>query len=97
MIVDSLNSSNVVSYTNNLLSAWKAERTVSERYVVILIAPNDRKLRISAGPDLSANFTDTKASDIVQQMIPMLKANDFDGATMFAAEQVAEIIKTSAQ
>jgi uncharacterized protein len=70
--------------------------TNQDRGVLILVAVQDRKRFISTGYGLEGILPDGEVGQIGRQMVPYLRANDFDGAMRLAVGQISQIIASDA-
>jgi uncharacterized protein len=97
--VDTLDGDAVNDYAVQLYQAWglgAKSGTNQDRGVLILVAVKDRKRFISTGYGLEGILPDGKVGEIGREMVPMLRANDFDGAMKLAVGQIAQIIAADA-
>ena len=94
--VNSLAGETVEQYAVDLYTAWGIGSKKSDRGVLVLIAPTERKRFIETGYGLEGILPDGKAGDIGRQMVPALRANDFDGALTLATDEIAQIIAKDA-
>jgi|SRR5579862_2197737 len=98
--VETLDGEPIENYVVDLYQAWglgkKGIKEGSDRGVLILVAVKDRKRFISTGYGLESILPDATVSEIGRQMVPMLRANDFDGAMTLAVGQVSQIIAKDA-
>jgi uncharacterized protein len=77
--IDSLNGQDIDSYANELFTQWKIGQKEKDNGVLILIATQERKLRIEVGYGLEGALPDIKTAEIrTQYMNPFLKNNDYD-------------------
>lgn len=67
-----------------------------DRGVLILIAVQDRKRFISTGYGLEGILPDALVGQIGREMVPALRANDFDGAMTLAVGRISQIIASDA-
>ena len=65
----------------SLKTKWKMGRKGSDRGVLVLLAVGDHKYRIEVGYGLEGILPDGKVGDIGREMVPDLRANDYDGAS----------------
>jgi len=65
--------------------------------VLILLAVRDHQRRIEVGYGLEGILPDGKLGDIGREMVPQLRANDFDGAVTLAVDEVAQVIAADAK
>ena len=69
--------------------AWKLG-TKDDNGVLLLIAPNERKVRIDVGKHLEGDLTDLDSNDIIRTKIgPRLKVNDFRGGVEAGIDGIA--------
>jgi uncharacterized protein len=66
------------------------------RDILVFLAVDDHKRRIDVGYDLEGILPDGKVGDIGREMVPDLRANDFDGAVTLAVGEVAQVIAADA-
>ncbi len=96
--VRTLDGVDPAEFANALEDQWKMGRK-GENYrgVMILLAVDDHKRRIEVGYGLEGILPDGKVGDIGREMVPDLRANDFDGAVTLAVGEVAQAIATDAK
>jgi uncharacterized protein len=63
---------------------------------MVLLAVADHKYRIEVGYGLEGILPDGKTGDIGRDMVPDLKAGDYDGAVTTAVGEVAQVIADDA-
>ena len=68
-----------------------------DRNVLVLLAVDDHQRRIEIGYGLEGILPDGKVGDIGREMVPDLRANDFDGAVILAVDEVAQVIAADAK
>ena len=78
--VRSLDGNDIETYANNLFRAWKLGEKQKNNGALLLIAPNERKMRIEVGYGLEGTLTDAMSRIIIANAIaPRFKAGDFSG------------------
>src|SRR5574337_2182898 len=78
--VPSLGGQEIEPYANGLFRAWKLGEAKKNNGVLLLIAPNEHRVRIEVGYGLEGTLTDAVSSIIIANAIaPRFKAGDFDG------------------
>jgi uncharacterized protein len=78
--VPSLDGLEIEDYGNRLFRAWELGQKGKNNGVLVLIAPNDRKLRIEVGYGLEGTLTDALSKVIASTSIaPKFKSGDFAG------------------
>jgi uncharacterized protein len=95
--VRTLDGVDSADFANALEEKWKIGRKGSERGVLVLLAVDDHKRRIEVGYGLEGILPDGKVGDIGREMVPALRANDFDGAVTLAVGEVAQVIAADAK
>jgi uncharacterized protein len=83
-------------FTSALEDKWKMGKKGLGRDILVFLAVDDHKRRIDVGYDLEGILPDGKVGDIGREMVPDLRANDFDGAVTLAVGEVAQVIAADA-
>ena len=79
--VPSLGGDEVEPYANALFRQWKIGQKGADNGLLLILAPNERKLRFEVGYGLEGTFTDVQSKLILHNtMVPKLKAGDAAGA-----------------
>ena len=95
--VRTLDGDDAADYANTLEDKWKIGKKGSDRGVLVLLAVDDHKYRIEPGYGLEGILPDGKVGDIGREMVPALRANDYDGAVTLAVDEVAQVIAADAK
>jgi uncharacterized protein len=66
----------------------------TDRGVLLLVAPKDRKYRVEVGYGLEPVINDARAGDVGRAMVPLLRQNNYSGAIEAATWQLAQYIAT---
>lgn len=78
--VPSLDGEDVATYANNLGHAWGVGGKTTDQGLILLVAVNDRKMRIEVGYGLEEFLPDVLANRIIAETIrPRFKADDYPG------------------
>ncbi|MEM9085776.1 MAG: TPM domain-containing protein [Pseudomonadota bacterium] len=76
--VSSLGGREIKPYTTELANAWGIGRREVDDGVVVLIAPNERKVRIAVGYGLETTLTDQLCAEIIEDaMLPNFREGDY--------------------
>lgn len=76
--VPTLGDETIETYAVELFRQWGIGKKEKDNGVVLLVAPNERKVRIEVGYGLEGVLTDTQSSLIIQrEILPAFKAGDF--------------------
>ncbi len=95
--VNSLDGDDAADYANQLEDHWKMGNKGDNKYAMVLLAVADHKYRIEVGYGLEGILPDGKTGDIGREMVPDLKAGDYDGAMTLAVGEVAKVIADNAK
>jgi uncharacterized protein len=80
LTVPALAGESIEDYAQQLFAAWKLGQKGKDNGVLLIVAPNDRRMRIEVGYGLEGELPDAEAARIIRdRMTPRFKANDFDG------------------
>jgi uncharacterized protein len=87
--VPSLDGQSIEDYANGLLRHWGLGRAGANDGAILLLAPNDRQVRIEVGYGLEGVLTDAVSSQIIAQTIaPALRQGDIAGALSAGADRI---------
>ena len=79
-IFPSLDGESLEDVTIHLAERWKIGQRDKDNGVLLIIFPQDRKMRIEVGYGLEGALTDAVSTQIISQVIaPRFRAGDFDG------------------
>jgi uncharacterized protein len=79
----------IASYANRVGNAWKIGRKDVGDGVLLIVAKNDRKMRIEVAKTLEGALPDIAASRIIDgAMMPRFRENDFAGGLDVAVDQI---------
>jgi uncharacterized protein len=95
--VHDLNGDTADDYANELEDHWKMGNKGENRYAMVLLAVADHKYRIEVGYGLEGILPDGKVGDIGREMVPDLRASDYDGAMTLAVGEIAQVIAADAK
>ncbi len=95
--VRSLDGQAIEPYANELFRHWKLGEATKNNGVLLLVAPNERKVRIEVGYGLEGTLTDALSKIVIANAIaPRFKAGDFGGGVERGVEDVITILTTDA-
>ena len=60
----------IEKYSLNLANAWGVGDADLDNGVLLMVAPNERKVRIEVGLGLEGLLTDAKAAEVIELMLP---------------------------
>jgi uncharacterized protein len=95
--VPSLEGEEIEPYANELFRAWKLGEAKKNNGVLLLIAPNQRRVRIEVGYGLEGTLTDAVSSIIISNAIaPRFRAGDFNGGVTRGVDDIITALTTDA-
>lgn len=92
--IDSLNGQNIDEYANQLFRHWALGDKDKNNGVLLLVALNDRKMRIEVGYGLEGSLTDVIAHQIITDTLrPAFREKHYDQGTQQAVNAIIDAIK----
>lgn len=83
----------IEQYSIRVVDAWKLGREKQDDGVLLLVAKDDRKIRIEVGYGLEGAIPDIYAKRIISEiMVPSFRQGDFYGGINLAVEQIIKLI-----
>ena len=96
--VPGLDGYEIEDYGVGLLRAWGIGQKDKNNGAILLIAPNERKVRIEVGYGLEGVLTDAMSSQIIRkQIIPAFKAGDMAGGVDAGATAIINLLSLPAE
>ena len=95
--VTSLEGQEVEPYANELFRSWKLGEKAKNNGVLLLVATNERRVRIEVGYGLEGTLTDALTKVIITNAItPRFKAGDFSGGISRGVDDIITVLTTDA-
>ena len=95
--VASLEGQEIEPYANELFRSWKLGEKTKNNGVLLLVAPNERRVRIEVGYGLEGTLTDALSKVIITNAIaPHLKTGDFSGGVSRGIDDIITVLTTDA-
>jgi uncharacterized protein len=95
--VTSLEGQEVEPYANELFRSWKLGEKAKNNGVLLLVAPNERRVRIEVGYGLEGTLTDALSKVIITNAItPRFKFGDFSGGISRGIDDIITVLTTDA-
>ena len=92
--VPSLEGMSVEDYANRLFHRWGIGTKDRDNGILVLVAPNERKVRIEVGYGLEPILPDGLAGEIIRtEILPRFRENDYPGGTLAAVTRIAGIVR----
>jgi uncharacterized protein len=91
--VPSLEGTDIADYGNRLFRHWQLGQKDKDNGALLLVAPNEKQVRIEVGYGLEGVLTDAVASTIIRTaIVPAFRNGDFAGGIDKGADAVIEIL-----
>jgi uncharacterized protein len=95
--VTTLEGQEIEPYANQLFRSWKLGEKIKNNGVLLLVAPNERRVRIEVGYGLEGTLTDALSKVIITNAItPRFKTGDFGGGVSRGVDDIITVLTTDA-
>jgi len=95
--VNSLEGQEIEPYANELFRTWKLGEKAKNNGVLLLVAPNEKRVRIEVGYGLEGTLTDALSKVIITNAIaPRFKTGDFGGGVARGVDDIITVLTTDA-
>jgi uncharacterized protein len=93
--VSSLEGQEIEPYANALFREWKLGEKAKNNGVLLLVAPNEHRVRIEVGYGLEGTLTDALGKVIITNAItPRFKTGDFSGGISRGVDDIITVLTT---
>jgi uncharacterized protein len=95
--VSSLDGQEIEPYANELFRTWQLGEKTKNNGVLLLVAPNERRVRIEVGYGLEGTLTDALSKVIITNAItPRFKAGNFADGITRGVDDIITVLTTDA-
>jgi uncharacterized protein len=95
--ISSLEGQEIEPYANELFRSWKLGEKAKNNGVLLLVAPNEHRVRIEVGYGLEGTLTDALSKVIIANAItPRFKTGDFSGGISRGVDDIITVLTTDA-
>src|SRR6266853_4635845 len=95
--VNSLQGQEIEPYANELFRTWKLGEKTKNNGVLLLVAPNEHRVRIEVGYGLEGTLTDALSKVIITNAIaPRFKTGDFGDGVSRGVDDIVTVLTTDA-
>lgn len=92
--VASLDGAPIEDYAVALFEKWHIGQKTKDNGILLLIAPNEREVRIEVGYGLEGALPDITASAIIRnEFLPQFKTNDFDAGVAAGVAAIMQAVQ----
>ena len=94
LTIPSLDGENIEDYANRVFNTWELGQKDRDNGILIVVAPNDRRMRIEVGYGLEPTLTDGMAGQIIRNiMTPHFKNSDYNAGIMDGTLAVISVLE----
>ncbi len=94
LTIRSLEGASIESYSLDVAETWGLGTAEFDNGVLLLVAYEDREMRIEVGRGLEGDLTDVIAGRIIRnEMTPQFRNGDFDGGVMAGVQGIIGVIE----
>lgn len=94
LTVNSLEGENLEEFAIKVADAWRIGQAQLDNGVILLIAKQERKIRIEVGRGLEGVLTDLTSGRIIRgDMAPYFKKNDYDAGITAGVSSVMQVVR----
>ncbi|QOD65038.1 YgcG family protein [Ochrobactrum sp. MT180101] len=95
--VPSLNGEDIETYSNRLFRAWALGQKQENNGILLVVAPNDRKVRIEVGYGLEGVMTDALSSVIINgTIIPEFRTGNYSNGIVQGVDGILSVLSGDA-
>ncbi|KAF1705823.1 TPM domain-containing protein, partial [Pseudoxanthomonas sacheonensis] len=93
LVIPSTQPETIEQYTQRVFDQWKLGREAVDDAVILVVAKDDRRVRIQTGYGLEGAIPDAIANRIIQEYLaPKFRAGDYGGGIADATAQLVKLI-----
>jgi len=97
LLVPSTQPEDIASYANRVANSWKIGRKAVGDGILLIVAVNDRKIRIEVAKTLEGAVPDLAAKQVIDEAIaPRFRVDDYAGGLQGAVDQLIARVKGEA-
>ena len=94
LTIPSLEGEDLESFSIKVAEAWKVGQARIDNGVILLVARDERKVRIEVGRGLEDRLTDLMSGRIIRErIVPRFRAGDFDGGVRDGVQGIMEVVR----
>lgn len=94
LTVPTLDGEGIEEYALRVFEAWKLGQKGKDNGVLVVVAPNDRRMRIEVGYGLEGTLTDSLAGSIIRNvMTPRFKEGDYNSGVEAGVKAILDLLE----
>ena len=93
LTIPSLDGESIEGYAEAVFKAWKLGQKDKDNGILLLVAPEDRRMRIEVGYGLESTLTDATAGSIIRNVItPLFKSGDYNSGVAAGINAIITVL-----
>ena len=92
--VRTLSGQDIAKFSTKLGNRMGLGRADKDNGVLLVVAPNERKVRIAVGYGLEGLLTDQRAAGIINDMVPHFRSGDGAGAIRIGVNEIDAVLRS---
>ena len=93
LVVSSIGDREIEDYANDVFDCWGIGKERADTGVLLVVALEQRRLRIEVGRGLEGDLTDVQAADIIRDVItPRFRAGDVSGGVSAGVQGILTVL-----
>ena len=98
LIVSTLDGDTIEEFSHRVATAWKLGQKGTDNGVLLLVAIQERKVRIEVGYGLEGALTDARSAQIIRnEIVPRFRAGDVPGGVTVGVDAILKTIEGTYQ
>ena len=94
LTVPTLDGEGIEEYALRVFESWKLGQKGKDNGVLVVVAPNDRRMRIEVGYGLEGTLTDSLAGSIIRNvMTPRFKEGDYNSGVDAGVKAILNLLE----
>jgi uncharacterized protein len=94
LTIQALDGQSIEDFAVKVFEEWKLGQKGKDNGILVVVAPNDRRMRIEVGYGLEGVMTDLAAGRIIRDvMTPKFKSGDYNGGITDGAFAVVKVLE----
>lgn len=94
LTIPSLQGEGIEEYANLVFNEWKLGQQGQDNGILIVVVPDERRMRIEVGYGLESTLTDLQAGRIIQDiMAPRFREGDYDAGITEGSMAVVQVLE----
>jgi len=94
LTVESIEGENIEEYAAAVFQEWRLGQKGKDNGILVIVAPNERRMRIEVGYGLEGPLPDARAGDIIRDyMTPRFKKGDYNGGIQEGVKAIVSVLE----